>query len=226
MSLLEACVWSFARAIFIAALCLPIAICLCRMLRSQSSRSTTLRWLLLTFLLAPFLMPELLIGFVYRETTLRLVKELADPNVTVALPTQVRLPQTMDRPLNSADVLAEVLYAALLLCRFVPVAALVLWFMPAPRLSAEAIHCRRLLLRTDTSLFRRLRGHAGCFLRGPLMGTLPAFAIVFLLVFQEFEIASLMQISRAPISWTVWLFDQNAGGVMLPKVLESSVVPV
>ena len=224
MSLSAACAWSFVRAVLIAAVAMPIAVFLCRMLRNQLAGST--RWLLMAMLLVPFLMPELLIGFVYRETTLQIVNELSGADAVVAPPTQVRLPQSMDRPLNSADVLAELLYAALLLCRFVPVAALTLWFMPAPRLSAEAIHCQKLLLATEPSWFKRLCGQIDCFARGPLMGILPAFAIVFLLVFQEFEIASLMQISRAPISWTVWLFDGNAGGVMIGELVRNSIVPV
>ncbi len=221
MSLLEACSWSFIRAVLIAAISLPIAICLERRLRNSKRRT-----LWLGALLIPFLMPELLIGFVYSETTLRLVKEISDPAATLAPPTQLRLPQTMDRPLNIADVLAELLYAALLLARFVPVSTLILWLMPAPRLSAEAIHCRQLLLRSEPDNLTRLRGAVSCFVRGPMMGTLPAFAIVFLLVFQEFEIASLMQISRAPIAWTVWLFDNHAGGLMLSHSLKYSIGPV
>jgi hypothetical protein len=59
-----------------------------------------------------------------------------------------------------------------------------------------------------------------------MMAALPAFAIVFLLVFQEFEIASLMQISRAPVAWTVWLFDNHAGWLMPSRSLQLSIVPV
>ena len=221
MSLAEACIWSLIRAIVIAVACLPIAVCLERILRNSKKRRV---WL--AALLVPFLMPELLIGFVYSETTLRLVKEIADPNVTFVPPTQLRLPQTMDRPLNLADVLAEALYAALLLARFVPVATLIMWLMPAPRLSAEAVYCQRLLLEREPRWPKRVYGSIDCFVRGPLMGALPAFAIVFLLVFQEFEIASLMQISRAPVAWTVWLFDNHAGGLMLSLSLKYSVGPV
>ena len=226
MSLFAACGWSFVRALVIAAISSPIAVWLAGMLSGTRSNRKLGPKVLLIALLVPFLMPELLIGFVYSETTLRLVREFSDPTATMTLPTQPRLPQTMDRPINSADITAECLYSALLLFRFVPVAALVMWLMPSPRLSAEAIHCERLLMRNERDGWRRLRSRLGCFVRGPMMAALPAFAIVFLLVFQEFEIASLMQISRAPVAWTVWLFDNHAGGLMLSLSLQLSIVPV
>ena len=241
MSLTTACVWSFIRAIVVALLCLPIAWRVAGTLRTCSER--TRRWLLAA-LLVPFLMPGLLIGFVYSETTLRVVRELSDPSATVVPPTQLRLPQSMDRPMNSADVVAEGLYGLILLLRYVPVAALMIWLLPAPRMSAEAIHCRRLLRRARNepqgvspgsggsparptgANALRLTGWLSDLARGPFSAMLPAFAVVFLLTFQEFEIASLLQISRSPVSWAVWLFDNHAGGLVLSRSLLLTIGPV
>jgi ABC-type Fe3+ transport system permease subunit len=58
-------------------------------------------------------------------------------------------------------------------------------------------------------------------LRAPLRELLPALAIIFLLAFQEFETASLM----ATASWTVWLFDAQAGGLLLSESLRRAVLP-
>ena len=191
----------------------------------QNCSSRRRFWLVVAMLL-PVLMPELLVGFVYSEATLRVVRALSDPAASIVPPTQLRMPATMDRPVNSADVVAEILYGVLLLFRFVPIAALVMWLMPAPRLSAEAVHCRKLLLTREPSGWQRLRVRFGLFARGSMMAMLPAFAIVFLLTFQEFEIASLMQVSRAPVAWTVWLFDSNAGGQILSLSLWLSIGPL
>lgn len=223
MSLAEACTWSVVRAVLVALMCLPVARLLWALLRCCGSRA---RFWLVAALLLPVLIPELVIGFVYSEATLRVVRALSDPTAEIVPPTQLRMPATMDRPVNSADIVAELLYASLLLFRFVPIAALVMWLMPAPRLSAEAVHCRRLLLASEASPWQKFRVRFGLFARGPLMAMLPAFAIVFLLTFQEFEIASLMQVSRAPVAWTVWLFDSNAGGQILSLSLWLSIGPL
>ena len=223
MSLAEACTWSVTRAVLVALMSLPVARLLLSVLRNCKPRT---RFWLVAAMLLPVLMPELLVGFVYSEATLRVVRELSDPAANIVPPTQLRMPTTMDRPVSSADVVAEVLYASLLLFRFAPIAALTMWLMPAPRLSEEASHCRRLLLRSERSAWRRLQARFGMFTRGPLMAALPAFVVVFLLTFQEFEIASLMQISRAPVAWTVWLFDSNAGGQILSLSLWLSIGPL
>jgi ABC-type Fe3+ transport system permease subunit len=106
-------------------------------------------------------------------------------------------------------LLNTIFYSALLCWKFTPVAAVVLHFTPAP-ISAEAIHCHRLNgpatpWREWMFLFR-----AGCA-RGPIA----AFAIVFLLSYAEFEMASLMYVK----SWTVALFDAHAGGLALRESL-------
>ncbi len=222
MSAAEVCLWSALRAVTVALLVLPLAWQIAARLQTSSLRVR--RWLLVGLVL-PVLMPELLIGFVYSETTLRLVRQLSDPTAVLALPTAPRVPATDARPLNLADVLTEALYAAILLLRLVPVASVLLWLVPGPGLSPEAIHCRRLLLRQEPSLAARAAGHLGLFARGPLRATVPAFGVCALLAFQEFEIASLMQISRHPVAWTVWLFDNHAGGLILSESLRLLRLP-
>ena len=51
---------------------------------------------------------------------------------------------------------------------------------------------------------------------------LPALALMFLVSFQEFELASL--IGRP--AWTVWLFDAQVGGLVLSESLRKTVLPV
>lgn len=57
---------------------------------------------------------------------------------------------------------------------------------------------------------------------GPLYTALPAVALMFLVTFQEFELASL--IGRP--AWTVWLFDAQVGGLALAESLRLAVAPV
>jgi iron(III) transport system permease protein len=115
----------------------------------------------------------------------------------------------------------EALYAALLVARFVPVGMLILAFTPPAPVSAAALYCARLRARGIAGILGRVRFLAPFALRGPLRELLPALAIVFLLAFQEFETASLM----ATASWTVWLFDAQAGGLLLSESLRRAVLP-
>ncbi len=109
------------------------------------------------------------------------------------------------------------MYAALVCLKFTPIAAVIYHFAPAP-VSAEAIHCHRLTASRPSAL-----GHwiflmrAGCA-RAPIA----AFAVVFLCAFAEFEMASLMGVK----SWTVTLFDGNAGGGALSDSLRRMLGPL
>lgn len=98
----------------------------------------------------------------------------------------------------------EIFYCAMLWLRFMPIASLALWFAnPGP--DATATHCAR---------------QAGCAnLRWRLreLGMAPwlAAGVVFLLVFQEFDLATSWGIR----SWTVALFDAQTGGLALRESL-------
>ncbi len=106
------------------------------------------------------------------------------------------------------------LYAAALALKLTPVAAVIAHFVP-PALSAEAAHCHALLAgaRWRRWVFR-LRG-AG---RTPWI----AGGIVFLLAFTDFELASLWSLK----TWTVALFDAQAGGLALRESLRLAALPL
>jgi ABC-type Fe3+ transport system permease subunit len=103
-------------------------------------------------------------------------------------------------------------YATLLVLRLAPVAALALAFAPHP-LSDEAMHCRRL---TCGGANWRFRWQSGCA-RAPLT----AFALVFILAFGEFEMASLMNVK----TWPVRVFDGHAGGLPFSASLALAAGP-
>ena len=100
----------------------------------------------------------------------------------------------------------EALYVAILIGQTAPVGALLLYFAPPPVLSASAVHCWR-LSAPGAGLLRRLAVE----LRGPRQAWLPAAAIMFLMAFQEAEVAALMQVR----GWPEWLFTRYAGLVDL-----------
>jgi ABC-type Fe3+ transport system permease subunit len=131
-----------------------------------------------TLLLAPYFTPVLLIGYAYASFSLSLIHH---PTLNVLF------------------------YSALLWWKFTPVAVVVLYFTPSP-VSAEAIHCRRLVSGTSKLKEWVFLIRAGC-----AGGPVAAFAVVFLCAFAEFEMASLMIVK----SWTVALFDAHAGGYAL-----------
>jgi len=118
----------------------------------------------------------------------------------------------------------------LLWLKFFPAAVVIQVFAPPSPVSAEAIHCQRLLRRPDEGWLRRATQELGCWIAGPGRAAIGAFVVVFLLAFQEFEIASLMGITavdaHSPVSWTVWLFDAHAGGVPLSESLRYVLTPL
>lgn len=103
-------------------------------------------------------------------------------------------------------------YSLLLCLKLAPLAALALHLAPRP-LSDSALHCARL---AHGSAGWRFRWQAGCA-RAPLA----AFALVLLLAFNEFEMASLMNVK----TWTVRLFDAQAGGLPLARTLALAAGP-
>ena len=104
-------------------------------------------------------------------------------------------------------------YAALLWMRLVPVAVVAVQFAPRS-LSAEALHCHRLL-------GPRRRGALGMLVHGPLRGWAAGFGAAFLLAFGEFEMASLLRVT----AWSVTLFDAHAGGLPLGDSVRMALVP-
>jgi len=162
--------------------------------------SKRLIWVLL---LAPFLVPNLLVGYAYSRLALMLIHY---------------------------PFWNDVAYGLLLLLKFFPAAVVIRVFAPPSPVSAEALHLQRLLRRHDEPLVRRLSRELGSWVAGPGRVAIGAFVVVFLLAFQEFEIASLMGITtgdaHSPVSWTVSLFDAHAGGIALSDSLSQVVVPL
>jgi len=144
-------------------------------------------------LVVPYVTPALLVGYGYSHFSLSLVRHPA---------------------------LNELLYGCLVWLRLVPVAAVVLYLAPAP-LSAEAAHCRRLLLERDGGVRRRL-SYLWFLARSWAPTWITAAAICSLLAFGEFEIASLF----GARTWTVALFDAHAGGLALVESLRLAAVPM
>ena len=180
-----------------------------------ADRRPQLRWAAWVLLLAPYFMPVLIAGYAYASFSLSLIHH---------------------------PVINTIFYSALLCWKFTPVAAVILYFTPAP-LSGEAVHCWGLAegrgsraegrvlthepgnVELRTSNFeRRTRVSEWTFLlrAGCARGPVAAFAVVFLFVFAEFEMASLMGVK----SWTVSLFDAHAGGLAISESVRRMLWPL
>lgn len=109
----------------------------------------------------------------------------------------------------------EVFYFLALVLRFAPVALLAAWHSP-PALSPEAMHAHRLVARH--SVWRKMIW----LWRAWGSGLRLAFAVVVLLAFQEFELATCW----SERSWTVAIFDAQAGGLPLAKTLSLAALPL
>lgn len=118
--------------------------------------------------------------------------------------------------LASAPWARQVLYAVVLGLKLVPLAVVVRMLVPAPA-SAEAWHCYR-AVAGGASLLERAR----FALRGAGAGPWVAAALVFLLAFSDFELASLWSIK----TWTVLLFDAQTGGLALPQTFRLARMPL
>jgi len=160
MSLGSACWWTLIRT---GVLCLcagPICVCLERWLRQVPD---VWRPCALGVLLAPFLFPELLVGYTYRGPAL-----------------------------TSTDV-AEWLCSGLLLFRIVPLGVVTLIASPPGLASASAFHCRWLLAYSRGFSLIELGRLLLCLWHGTIRRVLPALGLMGLVAFQEFELAALLQ---------------------------------
>jgi|GEM_PF-1714006 len=99
--------------------------------------------------------------------------------------------------------------------RYAPLALFSLWLLPPP-VSDAALHCFQ--KSTASSWLRRLRWRIAALGPGLWLGA----ALVFLFVFQEFEFATTWNIR----SWTVALFDAQAGGLALAETLRLAILPL
>lgn len=115
-----------------------------------------------------------------------------------------------DRPLRDA------LQVVLVALRLTPLAALLIWAAPFAGMHAAAWHSARLLGARLPPLLR-LRW----WLRARAWPLLAAALLVVLLAFHDFELALRFGLP----TWTVWLFDAQAGGLALSATLEAALLP-
>ena len=109
----------------------------------------------------------------------------------------------------------ELLYSLVVAAQAIPIAVLVLRFAPPSPVSATAVQTARLFRPRGLSLWRlQLQAHA--------RSTIPAAAVLFLLSFQEADLASLMQ----TVSWTEWIYMRHAGGLPVNDSLRYVLVPL
>ena len=172
-----------------------IGVYLCQRLSSLIDR-TAKRYTIFVWLvaLAPILVPELIVGYTWSLLTTHLIH---------------------------FPVLAEAVYSILVLLRVVPVGLICYHVTAETQISEEADFIRKAASRTGNAI-SRLSVQWSFFLRKTLVRTVPVWCLLFLLAFQEFEMASLLYLN----SWTVWIFDAQAGGVPVRETLVYLVIPL
>jgi len=231
MTLAAACGLSLVRSLAVALAAWPVCNLQVAWLSGLERRRRRLAWLAL---LIPFLCPELWAGYAWSGFAVR----LANTGLWSLFPFDFfsLTPQAVVARDAAVD---ELLLDLLLFFRAVPVGTVAMYFAPPPPISREAWYCRKLALGGGTicgagispaegqarRLHRNLRS-LGAWLRFAIYGrfhtALPAVALMFLVAFQEFELASL--IGRP--AWTVWLFDAQVGGLGIAESLRLTTLPV
>ncbi len=185
---------AFVRACVIALAATGLGLGADALIRSRRPGARA-RTLAWALLLVPFLTPSILVGYGWRMTALAL---------------------------REGTAAHELLYALLVLAKLAPAAAVVLHFAPRA-ISREARHCHELMLARVTGAARRFRLRAGLWFRGEGAAAGAGAAVVFLLAFAEFEMASLLNVRS---TWTVSLFEAHAGGLALWRSLALGAGPL
>lgn len=160
ISLEASCWWTLTRTIALCLMAWPVIALIERGLRQVV---TSHRRLVLIAILLPFLFPELLVGYTYRETA------LAHPKW------------------------AEWLCAGLLFVRVVTVGVVTLHASPASLIGPTGLHGRWILLRKNLTSLREWWQLWRCYWHGPIRRVQPALGLMGLVAFQEFELAALLQ---------------------------------
>lgn len=114
-----------------------------------------------------------------------------------------------------APMLRECLYACIVFMQAVPVATVILAFAPRPATSPSALLLARQLRLSRPDRWRLLLG-------SEFQYRLAAFCLVFLISFQEADLAALMQAA----GWTEWMFTKHAGGLPLAETIRRSLWPI
>lgn len=118
---------------------------------------------------------------------------------------------------------SEAMCAGLLALRLLPVGVIADRLTPPSPLTASALF----LMWTSCSAGQIARG----YWHGPVRQAVPTAALLFVLAFQEFELAALLR----TVSWTDWLFVAQVGGLSLfdtarlalgPAVLQCGLISI
>jgi ABC-type Fe3+ transport system permease subunit len=193
VSFAAACGWSLARSLCVATVGVLIAARVSRLLRSGNGWTSRVLW---GMILLPVFVPGLLIGYGYRNFSLSLVHQ---------------------------PFWNELAYAGLTLLMVMPVGTLILQASPPPPVSPAALHAVRLMqARGRRTTWRSQRRLVAIWVRSRLFATVPAWSAMFLLSFQETEVATLMQAA----GWPEWTFTRLATGTQLATAARWLLVPV
>tara|TARA_R110002111_G_scaffold153375_1_gene220182 strand:- start:146931 stop:148397 length:1467 start_codon:yes stop_codon:yes gene_type:complete len=191
MSLATICGVTVLRSLVISVIGVFISRHLSPLLNAGNSKHS---YLLFGLILAPFLVPELIVGYAWSLISLKLV----------------HYPFSI-----------ELIYSGLVLLKVVPVGIVCFYFSAPTVISPEADFIRN-RLRSTSAPISGMKSQWSFFLWKTLMRTFPVWAMLFLLTFQEFEMASLIYRD----SWTVWIFDAQAGGVPISETVPFLVGPL
>ena len=183
--------WTLLRSLVLMGLALPWCGWLVRWIRTSPIQSSGWQ---LALLVLPVVFPLLLTGYAYSQMT---------------------------RLLITGRWTREIWFDLLLLLRVIPIGSLLWYFSPPSPLSREAWYARVLAIRPNEPRWQRFGTLTWYWLQGPARAGLFAASGLFLVLFSEFELASLL----ATTSWTVWLFDAQAGGLSLSESLKSGAGP-
>ncbi|WP_339728180.1 hypothetical protein [uncultured Gimesia sp.] len=184
MSLATACGVTVLRSLCISILGVLLSRHLSRLVETGYSRRSVF---LLILILAPLLVPELIVGYAWWLISLKLVHY---------------------------PFLIELIYSGLVLLKVVPVGMICFCLSAPSAISPEADFIRK-SVKSPSAQIIKARAQWSFFLWKTVIRLFPVAALLFLLAFQEFEMASLLYRD----SWTVWIFDAQAGGVPVTKTL-------
>lgn len=135
-----------------------------------------------------------------------------------------------DLTLVRYPMLNELLYGLLLCAKFLPIAVGVLYFGPPSAVSESAKHCARLVPRGCALSRKRLGTWWALAMQGRGRAWLLAGIAVFLLSFQEFELASLLNGSSgrqfSAYTWTIALREAREVGVPMSTIWQRAAIVV
>ena len=245
MTLAAACGWSLVRSLVIALAAWPVCNSQVAWLSNLERRQRRLAWIAL---LIPFLCPELWTGYAWKDIGVR----LANLDFWSVIPWSLfslSPEEAVSRDGVVNELLLDLLlffravpvgtvamYFAppppltreAVHCRKLAVsgegAICGAGFAPAPRQAGRLMHWQGwfdVWTKVHTTPQLKL-AWLKFALYGRFYTAIPAVSLMFLVAFQEFELASL--IGRP--AWTVLLFDAQVGGLMLSESLRLTALPV